>query len=180
MQNKVFIGLSGGVDSSAAAKLLLSQGYDVEGLYLIMTPEKMNGVDIGDAKKTAGLLGIKFNVLDCTEEFEKHVLDYFADEYIQGRTPNPCAICNPKVKFKKMLEYADNNGGGHIATGHYAINEYSKEENAFMLRASPSNKDQSYFLSRLNQDILKRVLFPLGRLEKDDVRAYCLENGLPA
>ena len=160
---KILLGLSGGVDSAAAALLLQKTGYEVTGCYLLMS-----GCDgKNDAEKLAERLGINFIVRDCRESFKKNVENYFISSYMQGITPSPCVICNPLVKIKELAAAADENGIEKIATGHYAV---TTEDGALL--ASPSKKDQSYFLYRVPQKFLSRCLMPLGAFKsKDEIRS---------
>lgn len=179
MSVSVLIGMSGGVDSASSAALLLKSGYNVTGVYLIMTPDDSADSDSArDAAECAATLGIPFFTADRRSEFSVYVRDYFIDEYLHGRTPNPCIVCNPLVKFKSLCEVADKLGFGSIATGHYAV--IRKEGADSLLCRSPSKKDQSYFLYRLNQSVLSRLILPLGEFRsKDEIREYALTNKLP-
>ena len=161
---KVVLGLSGGVDSSVAALRLLEQGYEVFGLYL----------DIGlggeePARETARQLNLPFAVENIAEELERHVCKPFYDDYLAGRTPIPCARCNPAVKFPALLRHADEVGARYIATGHYARIGTGTDGKPLLLRSRSSN-DQSYMLARLPREMLSRILFPLGDVEKADTR----------
>lgn len=174
MKPKLVLGLSGGVDSALAARLLL-EDYDVTGLYLSIGPE---GTGEADARATARALGIGFQVMDISQALEKHVKAPFANHYLSGRTPLPCARCNPLVKFPALLSLADKLGAEKIATGHYARTGRAPNGRTLLLKGMPAN-DQSYMLSRLPQDILARTVFPLGGYEKPSVRAMASELGLP-
>lgn len=172
MRDKVILGLSGGVDSAVAASLL-SETYDVSCLYL----------DVGlgggaDARRVAEHLSLPFAVLDVREELEKHVCAPFAADYLAGRTPLPCARCNPLVKFPALLRRAEETGARFAATGHYARTAAAENGRALLLRGNPEN-DQSYMLARLPQEILRRTLFPLGELAKPEVRAMAALRGIP-
>lgn len=177
MSKKVLLGMSGGVDSSAAALLLLNAGYEVVGatmrLHSCASPD-----DINDARLVCRKLGIEHKVLDFTQIFEENVVSPFAQMYKKGLTPNPCVICNPRIKFGAFLRYAISNGCDFIATGHYAVSEQNKE-GRFLIKKSPSDKDQSYFLYRLKQEQLSRALFPVGRYTKPEIRAAARQAGLP-
>ncbi len=174
MKKKVAIGLSGGVDSSVAAYLLKEQGYDVIGLTLRLCSE----VDVSeDAKKVAEILGIPHYILDLRDDFKENVIDYFVDEYMNGRTPNPCAVCNKKIKFGTMLDKAKELGAEYIATGHYAkIEEHNGRY--IIAAAEDEKKDQTYMLYGLSQEVLKHILMPCGEYSKDEIRKKAKEIGL--
>ncbi len=174
---KIAIGLSGGVDSAAAAYLLLKKGYDVTGIILRLKPESLADADISDAQKIADCLGIELRVLDRREFFKKSVIDPFVSEYLSARTPNPCVECNSTIKFGAMLDYALEIGCDGIATGHYANIEESGGR--YLLKKSQSPKDQSYFLYRLNQHQLSHTVFPLEGMEKTEIREIAEKAGLP-
>ncbi len=175
MKNKVLIGMSGGVDSAVAALLLKKQGYDITGAMLLLR-ENMES-EIADAQKIADTIGFELVTIPVYDSFKAVVKDYFADEYLNGRTPNPCVVCNKEIKFNELLKYADENNFDFIATGHYA--KIEKIENTFYLKKAPTNKDQTYFLYKLNQNILSRTLFPLCDYTKDEIRSIAAENNLP-
>ncbi len=172
---KVLIGMSGGVDSAVAALLLKNQGYDVCGAILLLR-ENMEA-EIADAKKIADHLGIDLVTIPYYEKFESVVKDYFANEYLNGRTPNPCVVCNKEIKFNALLSYADENNFDFIATGHYA--KIEKNGDSFLLKKAPTNKDQTYFLYKLNSEILSRTLFPLCEYTKEEIRSIAQDNNLP-
>ena len=170
---KVVLGLSGGVDSALAAGILRDEGYEVYGVFL----------DIGvtpadDARAVAGQLGIAFEVVDIRAELEEKVCAPFAEAYLRGRTPNPCVICNPTVKFPALILAADRIGAEYIATGHYARVDYDEAAGRYLLIRADSEKDQSYMLCGLTQDILARVIFPLGGYEKETVREMAAAAGI--
>lgn len=173
MKPKLVLGLSGGVDSAVAARLLLAE-YDVTALYLSIGPEAA-GED--DARAVAEELGVPFRVMDISEALEKHVKAPFAADYLSGRTPLPCARCNPLVKFPALLALADEIGAEFVATGHYARVERSGGR--ALLKKGLSANDQSYMLARLPQAILQRVIFPLGNYDKSMVRAMAAQFGVP-
>lgn len=173
---KLAVGLSGGVDSSAAAHILLEQGYDVMGIILRLKPDNAADADIADAQRIADKLGIELRVLDRREFFKKSVIDPFVAEYLSARTPNPCVECNYAIKFGAMLDYALENGCDGIATGHYAKIEESGGR--YLLKRSESTKDQSYFLYRLNQFQLSHSVFPLEGMEKSLIRQKAEEAGI--
>lgn len=176
---KVYVGMSGGVDSSLAAALLVEGGYDVTGVYMKNWTKNMPGVrcpwadDLADAKRVAVSLGIDFKVFDFENEYKQKVVDYMIDEYRHGRTPNPDIMCNQEVKFRLFLEAAIDDGADMIATGHYA-----RTKNGLLKRAVDDNKDQTYFLYRVKGEALKKTLFPIGEFTKPKVREMATERGL--
>ncbi len=180
---KVVIGMSGGVDSSVAAALLKEQGYEVIGITMHLWDGEDSHLSSAkeDAKRVADYLGIAHHVLDFRKEFSRYVVDYFAREYQNGRTPNPCIACNRHLKFDAMLEAAKNLGAEKIATGHYARVEENRETGRFLLyRGAASEKDQTYALYSLTQAQLSHVLMPLGGFaDKNGVRAKAEELKLP-
>jgi tRNA-specific 2-thiouridylase len=173
--------MSGGVDSSATAALLLEQGYDVIGITLKLWPQDcVNRAEdkccgpqaVTDARAVCHGLGIPYYLIDEAAEFQKHVIQYFADEYKAGRTPNPCVMCNQNLKFGRLIDRANQLGADFIATGHFARIERSEDGSRHLLkRGRDSRKDQSYFLFSLRQDQLARAMFPLGEKTKSDTRA---------
>lgn len=176
---KVYVGMSGGVDSSLTAALLKEQGYEVTGVYMKNWTQDLPGMrcpwadDLADAKRVAVQLGIDFKVFDFENEYRHKVVDYMVDEYKRGRTPNPDIMCNQEVKFKLFLEAALEDGADMIATGHYA-----QVENGVLKKAADENKDQTYFLYRVTGEALKKTFFPLGKYEKSEVRMMAAERGL--
>ncbi len=184
---KVLLGMSGGVDSCVSAALLKKQGFDVRGVYLKMWKndgEKGNAKAIEDAQKIAKILDIPLEIVDVQKKFKKEVVGYFLKEYLVGRTPNPCVFCNENLKFKTLFEMADKLGIDYVATGHYArIMKHEtcsmKQKKYKLLEARDKNKDQSYFLYRLKQDQLARIIFPLGEIEKTEVKKLAKKFGLP-
>ena len=181
-KNKIIVGLSGGVDSSVAALLLLEQGFEVEALFMknweeddtddVCTAEQ----DLSDAQKVADKLGIKLHTINFSADYWDDVFDHFLQEHKKGRTPNPDVLCNQKIKFKVFLEHALSLGADKIATGHYA--RISQDENGYQLKTGlDDSKDQSYFLHLLNQHQLSKSLFPLGDISKIKVREIATENG---
>ena len=177
MKKDIYVALSGGVDSAAAAIILKEQGYNVHGVTLRLKPHNLADGDIADAHAVADTLGISLEVLDMREEF-KAVTDYFCREYLEGKTPNPCVICNPTIKLGKLLEHTLKNGCSLLATGHYA-NIFKDKNGVFRIRRNPSGKDQSYFLCRLNQHILSHVTFPIADLTKSEIRDIAQSYGVP-
>lgn len=176
MKEKVLVGMSGGVDSSATALILKDQGYDVTGITLTLC-NKDNSGDIADAKAVCDKLGIGHIVLDLRDEFQKYVISDFINEYKEGRTPNPCIVCNKNIKFGLMLDYALKSGFDKIATGHYA--QVNEENGRFLLhRGADKSKDQSYVLYSLTQHQLSHLLLPLGGISKAEVRVRTQEAGL--
>ena len=189
MGKRVAVGMSGGVDSSVAAYLLKEQGYDVIGVTMQIwqdeTPEMMaeNGGCCGlsavdDAKRVADKIGIPHYVLNFKKEFKENVIDYFMDEYIHARTPNPCIACNRYVKWEALLTKCVEIGCDYIATGHYArIGKLDNGRYAIM-KSKTDRKDQTYALYNLTQEQLSRTLMPVGEFEKDEVRRIAEEAGL--
>ncbi len=171
------VALSGGVDSSVCVHLLRERGYDVAAVVLRMSPE--HGNTVNDARIVAEKFGIPFFVKDMWDVFKVNVVDYFANEYQTGKTPNPCIVCNPLVKFKALIECADEHGYDYIATGHYA-RVINKNDNYFLCKSEFEKKDQTYMLYRLKQDVLSRLLLPIGEFEKTRVREIATELNLPS
>lgn len=181
---KVYVGLSGGVDSSLSAYLLKKQGYDVTGVFIkVWQPDFVDCTwrdDRLDAMRVCAHLGIPFRTLDLEDEYKKSVIDYMLSEYKRGRTPNPDVMCNREIKFGAFLEWAKEQGGDFIATGHYARNVFNKKTGLYELRRSlDESKDQTYFLWTLTQEVLAHVLFPVGCMRKAEVRKIAEEVGIP-
>lgn len=181
---KVFVGLSGGVDSSVAALLLKDEGYEVTGVFMKnWSDTKDSGgecnwvADRQDAMRIAAKLGIPFKIYDFEKEYKEKVLKYLIEEYKEGRTPNPDIMCNKEVKFKLFLDKAVEDGADFISTGHYA--KVKKDKKGFhLLIPKDKNKDQTYFIYVLNQEILKKTFFPLANLTKKEVRSLAKKNNL--
>ena len=177
--SRVVVGMSGGVDSSVAAALLKEQGYDVVGMTIRVKPADGSSDDIQVASKVAEKLGIEHHTVDCRELFTKKVVNHFCVEYSRGRTPNPCVRCNEHVKFAALLRKARKLGAEFIATGHYARVERLGKSGRYQLKKGrDAGKDQSYFLYFLKQDIMGRILLPLGEMKKEDVRDIARSLGL--
>jgi tRNA-uridine 2-sulfurtransferase len=181
--NKIIVGISGGVDSSVTAMLLKEQGYEVEALFMKNWNEEaedgacMWETDVEDAMHVCDKLDIPLNTVDLSSDYWDKVFKNFLSEYKNGRTPNPDVLCNQEIKFKAFLEHAENLGANKIATGHYA--RIHQQHNIFqLLKGLDQNKDQSYFLCRLNQVQLQKTLFPIGELKKAEVRKRAEQAGL--
>lgn len=177
-KKKVAVAMSGGVDSSVTAALLLEQGYEVIGITLRLSEESrsveaaegITGTAVADAAAVCRVLGIEHHVFDLREVFAEKVIGYFLAEYAAGRTPNPCVACNKNVKFGALLEQAQALGADYLATGHYARITRDEDGTAHLLKGLDETKDQSYVLYQLSQDALQQVLLPLGGMCKTDVR----------
>ncbi len=181
--SKVIVGMSGGVDSSVSALLLLQQGYAVEGLFMKNWDED-DGTeyctakqDLSDAEKVCKTLGIPLHSANFAAEYWDNVFEYFLDEYRAGRTPNPDILCNREIKFKVFLEYAEVLGADFIATGHY-VRKGLKNGRTLLRKGLDNNKDQSYFLHAVEEAALAKTLFPVGELEKPEVRRLAEEHNL--
>lgn len=180
---KVIVGMSGGVDSSVSALLLLQQGYEVEGLFMKNWDED-DGTeyctakeDLADAEAVCEKLGIKLHTANFAAEYWDNVFEHFLAEYKAGRTPNPDILCNREIKFKVFLEYAEMLGADKIATGHY-VRQGIREQRPRLLKGLDGNKDQSYFLHAVPESAIARTLFPVGELEKPEVRALAEQHDL--
>ena len=173
---KVVVGLSGGVDSSVVALLLKNQGYEVIGLHMRGENPETKQADEQRVREICSELGIECIVVDYQDHMQI-VKDYFVKEYLAGRTPNPCVVCNKEVKFKPFLDYAKSLNADYFATGHYAIVEHNAEGH-FLKKAVDAEKDQTYFLCQLSNEQISKVLFPLGNLTKAEVRKIAEENNL--
>lgn len=183
LKRKVFVGLSGGADSAVAAALLKERGLEVIGVFMRLAPEETVGShDEIAAREIAKKLEIPFLVWDCRGEFKKAVIDYFLRELAAGRTPNPCVVCNQRIKFGLFLKKALQNGAEFVATGHYARLRRAVRGGKTiyeLFRAKDKSKDQSYFLHRLNQAQLSKIIFPLGDYNKKQVIALAKQRRLP-
>lgn len=186
---RVVVGMSGGVDSSVAAYLCKQQGYDVIGLFMknwhddsvTISDECPWLEDSNDAMLVAQKLGIPFQTVDLSEEYKERIVDYMFKEYEQGRTPNPDVLCNREIKFDVFLKIAESLGADYVATGHYCRKdsiEVDGNTTYRLLAGQDQNKDQSYFLCQINQEQLSKILFPVGELQKSEVRQIAMEQDL--
>ena len=179
MPKTVFVGMSGGVDSSTSALLLKEQGYRVVGVYMKNWSKDLPGMkcpwaeDLADAKRVAVKLGIDFEVWDFEDAYREKVVDYMLAEFKKGNTPNPDIMCNQEIKFKLFYEKAMEAGADFIATGHYA-----RVKQSSLLRAVDENKDQTYFLYRIPEEALAHTIFPIGEMVKPEVKKMAEKHGL--
>jgi len=173
MTETVLVGLSGGVDSAVAVKLLQNDGYKVKGLFLEMLTDN----DFSRAEELARQLKIDLLKKDVKERFQREIVQDFVKRYSTGLTPNPCVLCNPQIKFKYLLETAGELGINNVATGHY-VQKIRKEKHFTLKKAKDETKDQSYFLYKLKQEVLQKIKFPLGGLLKEEVREIASKEGL--
>lgn len=187
MARKVIVAMSGGVDSSVAAWLLKREGYEVIGVTMQIWPQTEDNTKaccsleaVNDARRVAWKLGIPHYVLNFRQEFEEKVINEFCDEYLAGRTPNPCIACNRYIKFESLLKKARALSADYIATGHYVRREHDPKTNEWILKVGiDDTKDQSYALYHMTQEQLQYTLFPLGTYRKIEIRAMAKEEGLP-
>ena len=182
---KVFVGMSGGVDSSVSAALLVEQGYDVTGVYMKNWSRDLPGMkcpwaeDLADAKRVAVKLGIPFEVWDFEDAYREKVVEYMLSEFKKGNTPNPDVMCNQEIKFKLFFEKAIESGADFIATGHYArIGQFGHPKIPVLMRSVDENKDQTYFLYRISEEAVSHTLFPIGKMMKPEVKKLAAEHGL--
>jgi len=190
VSKKIIAAMSGGVDSSVTAALMVKAGYDVIAVTMRLgnhdtvefdtdKPNCCSLEGVEDARRVSKLLNIPFYAFNYTNQFRKSIVDYFVDEYTAGRTPSPCVMCNKDLKFGKLLDQADQLGYNYVATGHYARIEQDTESGRYLLRCGvDQQKDQSYFLFSLTQDQLSRAIMPLGELNKNQVREIAHEYNM--
>jgi tRNA-specific 2-thiouridylase len=175
-KKKVFAAISGGVDSSTATALLLKDGFECEGIYMITCDKGVQGQL--DAQKVADSLSIKLHVIDMRKEFEEKILKYFFDEYKHARTPNPCVACNRMIKFGLLFDYAMEHGANFFATGHY-VQVLEGKDGWGLYETDNIEKDQSYALAMIRKEVLKHLIFPLGKYKKEQTRELAKQFALP-
>ncbi len=165
-KQKVMVGMSGGIDSSVTAYMLQKDGFQVEGVYLKLhnRTDGYHEKNLAYIEDVAKFLNIKYHILDLADKFTAEIYDYFVDSYLAGTTPNPCVKCNKQIKFGAMLKFAQDHGANFLATGHYA-----KTDGEFFYEADDKTKDQSYFLSQVDKEALKYMMFPLSTYKKEDI-----------
>ncbi len=179
---RVLLAMSGGVDSSMAAYLLKKQGFEIVGITFVTYVEKQKNKKkynldyINDARQIAVNLGFKHYVVDIQDIFKNQIITNFVDEYLSGRTPNPCVVCNPSIKWKTLMEYADEFECKYVATGHYAVVK-NENDRFYISEAIDDWKDQSYFLWKLPQEYLKKTIFPLGKYKKTEIKLLAKKLG---
>lgn len=175
---KILVAMSGGVDSTVAAALLIREGHTVCGVTFATDADSLDGEAVRDARKVAQQLGVEHRVLDITSEFDREVKKYFVSSYEAGETPNPCVVCNREIKFGLILRYALENGFDAVATGHYARLVKAADGRTRLYAARDEKKDQSYVLASVGEESFARAIFPLGEYSKDEIRAIADSMGV--
>ena len=174
--NRILLGMSGGIDSSAAALMLQDQGYEVVGLTLLTYKSEEASPWVKDARELTGKLGIEHHVIDSRKAFKRDVIDYFVNSYLKGETPNPCIRCNEVIKWKFLLDLSEKFNCNHISTGHY-VRLAEKDGLFYIQKGVDPAKDQSYYLWNIGQDVLQKAVFPLGSFTKEEIKEYSEKNG---